>query len=144
MFIVEDPMLALITRFVTDTRELGLSNDDFLRAQVRAIQEHVSRHPEAERQARALDWIEQHAERYRLTWQRAQVAAQVGDRRCGDCPLVSSGASTHCEVHTKWVALLEDYVAGRTSSREYVEEALALLRAHKSRLAVVASRSADG
>lgn len=134
MFIVDDPMLALIARFVMDTEHLDMSDDHFLRAQVQAIEAHVHQFPEDQRQSRALEWIDQHAKQYRIAWQRRAVVDGLTQRRCSDCPLVRDDAGARCKIHAEWVRLLQDYVDDKVSSRQYVEEALRLLKDNKAML----------
>ena len=132
--IVDDPMLALITRFVLDTEHLDVSNEEFLRVQLRSIEQYVDHFPADEQQSRALEWIEQHAKEYRVAWQRRVVSDQVAERRCRDCPLVRDDSHTRCEIHAEWSRLLKDYVNDKISSQQYVEDALGLLNDHKSQL----------
>ncbi len=138
MFIVDDPMLALIARFVMDVQHLDVSDEEFLQEQVRSIGEFVDRFPAEQRQARALEWIEVHAKHYRVAWQRRVVSDQLTDRRCSDCPLVRDDSRTRCEIHAKWARLLQGYLDDGISSRQYVEDALRLLSEHKSKLKAVA------
>ncbi|MBE7482085.1 MAG: hypothetical protein HS104_19170 [Polyangiaceae bacterium] len=135
MFIVDDPMLALIARFVLDVQHIDVSDEQFLQEQLRSIERYVDGFPADQRQERALEWIEEHAQRYRVAWQRRVVADQLADRRCRDCPLVREDSGSRCEIHAKWSSLLDEYLHDRISSRKYVEDALGLLKDHKSRLA---------
>lgn len=141
MFIADDPMLALIARFVLDVQHLHVSDEEFLREQVHAIERYVDRFPADQRQERALEWIERHAESYRVAWQRRVVSDQLADRRCKDCPLVREDSRPRCEIHAKWSSLLDDYLHDRISSRRYVEDTLSLLRDHKSQLRATLDRA---
>jgi hypothetical protein len=136
MFVVDDPALALIARFVGGDSRLDLSNPEFLSQQLAAIQAYVQRFPEHERETRALEWIEENARRYRQAWQRRTACEALTSVRCPDCPLTGAGVRTSCEIHARWLALLQGYAADELSSHEYVEKTLALLRAHKDRLTV--------
>jgi hypothetical protein len=134
MFIVDDPMLALIARFVMDADHLEVSNDRFLREQVQAIEEYVGQFPEDQRQSRALEWIAEHAKHYRIAWQRRVVVDGLTQRRCSDCPLVRDEAGSRCKIHAEWSRLLQDYLDEKVTSRGYVEDALRLLKDNKSML----------
>ena len=79
MLIVDDPLLALIMRFVTDPSQPDRTNDEFIKRQIRTLKEYVDQFPPEEQGMRAMEWIERHARRYR--------------RRCGRTP---SPTSAHC------------------------------------------------
>lgn len=132
---VDDPMLALIVRFVTQGDQLDFSDEEFARRQVVTLKSYVDRYPETERRERALQWVEKNAEAYRREWQRTVVSTRMPDRRCGDCPLIYaiSGERT-CVVHRQWLELLKKYIAEKIDSREYIEQALSLLQSHKDEL----------
>ncbi|GMV16479.1 MAG: hypothetical protein DYH12_08955 [Sorangiineae bacterium PRO1] len=134
MFIADDPMLALIARFVLDVQHLEVSDEEFLREQLGAIERYVNQFPAEQRQQRALEWIEEHAKHYRVAWQRRVVSDQLAERRCRDCPLIREDSRPRCEIHAKWSSLLDDFLHDRISSRRYVEDALSLLESHKSKL----------
>lgn len=134
VFIAEDPMLALIARFVGADRGVALSNEAFLRDQVAALQAYVGQFPGSEKQVRAIEWIENRAREYRKSWQRRHVTQRLKEQRCADCPLRDVQQIQHCEIHGRWAGLLNRYTADRITSREYVEEALLLLSEHKNEL----------
>jgi hypothetical protein len=136
MLIVDDPMLALIVRFVADGRDIDISDGELQRQQIRAIGDYVSRFPPEEKNARAMEWIAENAQRYRRQWQRRVVTAQLSDSRCPDCPLVREDGSLPCEIHGRWLETLNSYLEDEISSTQYVENALKLLQAHKARLKV--------
>ena len=136
MFIVDDPMLALITRFVFDAAHLDVSDREFLQEQVRSIRQYVDQYPEDERQARAIEWVEEHAQQYRTAWQRRVISDRVTQQRCPDCPLIKENPSARCEIHARWASLLHEYLGNQISSRQYVEDTLVLLNAHKTQLKV--------
>ncbi len=134
MFIVDDPLLSLILRFVVDTDGAAADNEEFLKRQVQTLKQHVARFPDHEQGMRAMEWIEQHAKRYREDWQRRTVSRRTLSLRCSDCPLAGRGVAEHCEIHEQWLYLLRRYTAGELLSREYIERALGLLQEHKDRL----------
>lgn len=131
-------MLALITRFVFDVEHLDVSDQDFLEEQVRSIRRYVEQFPDAERDRRALEWIERHAQHYRVAWQKRVISDRSSRGRCPDCPLLRRDAAAQCEIHARWKQLLHDYLGDRISSRAYVEDTLRLLTEHKAELKVVA------
>jgi hypothetical protein len=134
MLIVDDPLLALILRFVVDTDEAGPTNEEFLRRQILTLRQYVAQFPEQEQGEKAMQWIERHAEGYRRSWQNRTVSQRTVHLRCADCPLTERGAAEHCEIHEQWLYLLRRYIAGQIRTRPYVEESLRLLREHKARL----------
>lgn len=133
MFIVDDPLLALIVRFVPDSGQPDQANEDFIRTQVRALKDYVAQFPEEERGNRAMEWVQRHAKRYRRRWQTRTLARRTLYERCADCPLGQRGAE-HCEIHEQWLYLLKRYMDGDVASKKYVKEALALLQEHKDQL----------
>lgn len=135
MFIVDDPLLALIARFVLDVEHLEVSDDELLQEQVRLIQEYLERFPAAERQARAIEWVEQHAKNYRVAWQRRVVSERLA-QRCPDCPLLHRDPSAQCEIHARFSQLLQEFLRDQISTHEYVVDTLALLNEHKTKLKV--------
>jgi len=136
MYIVDDPALALIARFVGDASHPELSDTEFLRQQVAAIEAYVEGFPPQERELRALAWIEANAMKYRQQWQKRAAIDVLARARCPDCPLSGGDERTPCAIHARWLTLLRRYAASELSSREYVETSLALLTAHKDRLKV--------
>jgi hypothetical protein len=138
MFIIDDPMLALIARFGCSEGQLQLPEREFMRDQIATIQRYVAQFPAEQWNARALEWIEAHAERYRQAWQKKAVYVQAMQTRCPDCPLAEEGLTSHCQIHHRWLDLLNRYMAGEVSSRGYVENTLRLLSEYKTRLKVTA------
>jgi len=134
MYIVDDPILALITRFVGDAKNLNLSDADFLLKQIAAIEQHVEQFPAEERDTRALEWIEAYAREYRQQWQKQAAVGVLAQARCPDCPLDGGNRTTPCAIHDRWLELLRRYAATEISSREYVEDSLKLLGQYKDRL----------
>ncbi|WP_300450649.1 hypothetical protein [Accumulibacter sp.] len=136
MYIVDDPALALIARFVGEPESQDASDKDFLEQQVAAIEAYVGRFPPDERETRALAWIEDNARQYRQQWQKRRAVTVLAKIRCPDCPLTGGDECTPCTIHARWLQLLGRYAASELSSRAYVEESLALLTAHKELLRV--------
>lgn len=140
MYIVDDPTLALITRFVGDAEQLDVSDAEFLLRQVADIERYIGQFPHDQREARALEWIAAHAQAYRRQWQKAAVAQTLSKARCPDCPLTGKHHSSYCEIHAFWLKLLQQYVADEMSSQEYVENTLKLLDGYKNQLKVGLAR----
>ena len=136
MTIIDDPLLALILRFVVREEGIDIEDDAFIQTQIETLQQHLDRYPREERGERALQWIETHAENYRREWQRKTVSEQADVIRCGDCPLAHSGTRETCKIHDAWLELLNGYIAEEIDSRRYVEKTLRLLRDNKERLRI--------
>ncbi|MEA3277149.1 MAG: hypothetical protein U9Q81_18055 [Pseudomonadota bacterium] len=133
-FAIDDPMLALIARFAGCCEQLDISEETFLRQQLDEIRDYVGRYPEEQTHERALEWIARNAERYRRNWKKNLVTGQAAASRCPDCPLERRDVTDRCEIHDAWLEVLNLYVAGETSSQQYVDDTLSLLRRHKERL----------
>jgi len=133
---VDDPTLALLSRFVGDTHDLQLSDAEFLLQQVAAIEHYTKQFPAEERQARALEWIETYALQYRRQWRRQAVIDALAQMRCADCPLTGGDESSPCAIHARWLTLLRRYADEELTSHDYLEAVLNLLRAHKHQLRV--------
>jgi hypothetical protein len=136
MPLVDDPFLALILRFVVDTEAPDRIDAEFLERQLKAMRQYLARFPEAEHASRAMEWIGQHAARYRKDWERKTVTSRTIYLRCADCPLADLGAADQCEIHEQWSYLMHRYLTGEVTSREHIESALALLRQYKDQLRV--------
>ena len=137
MPLLDDPMLALITRFVAgESDHLNVSDEQYLQDQLVEIRRHVEAFPEEQRQQAALDWIAEHAERYRMRWQQQKLSDLVIKGRCRDCPLCDDGSRSNCMIHKRWVGLLKEYIDGDISSERYLQETLRLLNEHKGSLKV--------
>lgn len=134
MLIVDDPLLALILRFVVDTDQADADSEEFLKRQIQTLKQYVAQFPEREQGQRAMEWIEQRAKRYREDWQKRTVSQRTVHLRCADCPLAGRGASEHCEIHEQWLYLLRRYTAHEILSQDYIEQALALLRENRDQL----------
>ena len=139
MCIIDDPMLALIARFVVeDIDNISISDETYLQHQVAEIRSHIENSPRKQQQQLALAWIKEHAEQYRQEWQRRTLSEIALDKRCSDCPLVRDGSNSSCVIHSKWVVLLKEYIADEIDSDMYVEETLDLLSQNKSNLKISA------
>lgn len=142
MLIVDDPLLALIVRFVVGQDRLDMSDEEFIQRQLQTLQRYVERFPAHEHAARAMEWVAENAEGYRRSWQKNLVSRCAPNQRCPDCPLASSSGQGHCEVHARWLQLLGAYVEGQIGSEAYVQDTLELLRQHKAELRVTGQRQA--
>ena len=137
MYALDDPTLALITRFVvSDIDELDISDENYLKTQVAEIRRHIENAPAGQQEQMAMAWIREHAERFREQWHRKSFSRALHDRRCPDCPLVGNQSTSHCIIHRRWVGLLEEYLADEINSDRYIEETLRLLEQHKDSLKV--------
>ena len=136
MYIVDDPTLALIARFVGGAAASELSDELFFRQQLAAIEAYIDRFPVAEREAQALVWIEANARQYRRQWQKQAAIDVLAGSRCPDCPLSGGDRHTPCAIHRRWLTLLHRYAGDQLSSQEYLEKSLALLTTYKDRLRV--------
>ncbi len=134
MFIVDDPLLALIVRFVINGQEPDASNEEFIKHQIETLRAYVEQFPPEQHGLKAMEWVEQHAERYRKDWQKRAVASWWTETRCDDCPLKHFGTEEFCEIHEKWSYLLKCYVSDEITSKKYIKNALHLLKKHKKLL----------
>jgi hypothetical protein len=142
MCIIDDPMLALIARFVVeDIDNLSISDEAYLRQQVAEIRSYIENAPGKQQQQLALAWIKEHAEQYRQEWQRRTFSKIVLDRKCVDCPLTHDGSKSSCVIHSRWVVLLNEYIADEIGSDTYIEETLNLLNQNKTNLKISAISS---
>ena len=144
MCVVDDPMLALILRFVLNHEQLDVSDEEFIQRQIESLKCHVAQFPEELQEAKAMEWIEQHAENYRRAWQRRVVSKTAVNKRCVDCPLIHLGSSQNCAVHDDWLALLNRYLSKELTSAEYIDNALTLLQEHKSELVISQGQMGSG
>lgn len=140
MCIIDDPMLALIARFVVeDLDNINISDEMFLQQQIAEIRSHIEKSQTKQKQQQlAMEWIKEHAEQYRQEWRRRTFSEVVLDKRCTDCPLINDNSSPFCSIHSKWVVLLKKYVANEIGSDNYIEETLNLLEQNKTNLKVSA------
>jgi hypothetical protein len=139
MCIIDDPMLALIARFVVeDIDNISISDEIYLHHQVAEIRSHIEKAPRKQQQQLALAWIKEHAEKYRQDWQRKTFSRIVLNKRCVDCPLTNDGSKSYCVIHGRWSVLLNKYIAGEIGSDAYIEETLNLLSQNKTNLKISA------
>ncbi len=136
MYTINDPMFALILRFVGRNQKVTFEDDKFIKKESQVIQAYIEQFPAEERELRALEWIEAHAYGYRKTWEKETIGKEFSLQRCTDCPLAVVDDSEHCEIHEEWLSLLRQYAADEISSREYVENALGLISKHKENLKI--------
>lgn len=142
MCIIDDPMLALIARFVVgDIDNLSISDEMFLQHQVIEIRSYIENAPREQQQQLALAWIKEHAEQFRQEWQRKTFSKIVVDKKCADCPLIHDSSQSFCVIHSRWTVLLNECIADEISSDKYVEETLNLLNQHKTNLKISAISS---
>lgn len=133
-YAVDDPTLALIARFAGCCSTLDISENAFLQQQLDEIRGYVGQFPQERQQEQALEWIARNAERYRRNWRKNLIAGEASSSRCPDCPIERRGGTETCEIHERWLEVLNLYVSEEISSRRYVEDSLDLLRRHKERL----------
>ncbi len=142
MCIIDDPMLALIARFVVeDIDNLSISDEIFLQHQIAEIRSYIENAPREQQQQLALAWIKEHAEQYRQKWQRRAFSKILLDKTCADCPLIHDCSKSFCIIHSRWTALLNECIADEISSDKYIEESLNLLNQHKTNLKISAISS---
>lgn len=143
MFVVDDPLLALIIRFVASNPEVDVTAKGFLHRQLETMKQYLARYPEDEQDQRAVEWVARYAEEYRSQWQRRVVSEQKERQRCIDCPMNTLAQETHCPIHHQWRELLKRYARDEIGSAEYVREALQMLREHKQELKVRKQHEAE-
>ncbi|MCW8905496.1 MULTISPECIES: hypothetical protein [Sedimenticola] len=144
MFVVDDPVLALIVRFVARARDLDVTDGEFLQRQVESMKCYLERYPEQEHGDKAIEWIAEYAAQYRDQWQKQVVTQQATQTRCMDCPMNTLGEDSYCQIHYQWLRLLKRYTRDEMSSSEYVKAALKMLREHKQELKVRKEHEAEG
>jgi len=142
MGIIDDPVLALIARFVVeDIDNPSISDEMYLQHQVAEIRSYIENAPGKQQQQLALEWIKEHAEQYRQQWQRRTFSKIVLDKRCADCPLIHDSSKSSCDIHSRWVVLLNEYIVDEIGSDIYIEETLNLLNQNKNNLKISAISS---
>jgi hypothetical protein len=142
MCIIDDPMLALIARFVVeDIDNLSISDETYLHSQVAEIKGYIENSPRKQQQQLALAWIKEHAEQYRQEWRKRTLSNIVLEKRCADCPLIHDGSKSSCIIHSRWAVLLKKYIADEIGSDIYIEETLNLLHENKTNLKISAISS---
>ncbi len=133
-FFIDDPMLALIARFAGCCNDMKVSEETFLRRQCDQIRAYVESYPPDQRQQRALEWVTRNAEEYRRKWLRQLVTDEASLSSCPDCPLERRDRGDTCEIHGRWLELMNRYINGDITSKAYVDDALNLLSQHKQSL----------
>lgn len=138
---IDDPLLALIVRFVVAEADSELPQEACMRLQVTLIRQHIAAFPPEDREAHAFKWVERHAHRFREDCKGKLVAAALADEgRCRDCPLLDTEGGRPCVIHERWCELVDEYFDRKLSSAEYVSNSLALLQDHKDQLKVTMLR----
>ncbi len=137
MFSIDDPVLALMARFVeNDPDNLSTLNEAFLRSQAETINSHIKDAPREQRQQLALTWIKEHAEQYRQHWLKKTLSRCATVKQCNDCPILHNSKKKYCNIHSEWVILLNEYVTDKVDSDNYIEKTLQILKQHQSELKV--------
>ncbi len=136
MYTIDDPMIALILRFVGHGKKVTVSDHDFIQVELKVIQEHLKKFPPEDQGSRAIEWIEEHARGYRERWLKEVLGETFSSQGCPDCPLSEIVSPEHCQIHQEWLELLQQYAADEINSRIYVESSLKLLARHKEDLKV--------
>lgn len=137
MYTIDDPMFALILRFIGHNKKVSFCDKGFLHKQLKAIQEHVDAFPPEEQELRAIEWIEKYARQYRKSWEEETITKKFIGKRCSDCPLHKSKLKVFkCQIHEKWMKLFRQYATNEISSKQYVEKNLKLLSQHKEHLKI--------
>jgi hypothetical protein len=134
MYTIDDPMFALILRFIGHNKKITLCDNNFIQEQLKSIQEHVEKFSPEEKGLRAIEWIEKYAYEYRKRWEKEVIDKELSDQTCPDCPLSSTNTLEHCQIHEQWQELLQQYAADEINSRKYIENTLQLLSRHKEDL----------
>lgn len=137
MYKIDDPLFALILRFVGFKLGAASSDDDaFVQRELTAIETYIDRFPPAERERRAMEWVEKHANEYRKKWEREFVKRTFSEQGCADCPISRNGHPENCPIHDQLFVLLDKYIGGEVNSARYVKDALELLSRYKEHLKV--------
>ncbi len=136
MYTINDPMFALILRFVGRNQKVTFPDDCFIKEQLKQIQSYIDRFPAEEQDLRALEWIEGHAHKYRKAWEKEIIGKEFSHEKCPDCPLATLDNSEHCGIHEEWLNLLQRYAAEEINSKEYVKNALDIIARHKEDLKI--------
>jgi hypothetical protein len=142
---IDDPLLALILRFVAPEPDTDLPREACMRLQIALIQEHIAKFPHEDRQVHAIEWVEQHARNFREECRGKLVAAAMANAtKCRDCPLLETADTSPCVIHERWAGLVHQYVDQQISSADYVRSSLTLLQDHKDQLKVTRLRQETG
>ena len=136
MYTIDDPMFALILRFVGYNQEITFHDQGFIQKELKTIQEHIKKYPSEEQGSRAIEWIEKYAREYRKRWEEEIIDKELSSQICSDCPLSDINDSEHCQIHEQWMTLLQQYAADEIDSKKYIENTLKLITQHKEDLKV--------
>jgi len=134
MINIEDPLLALIIRFVVEDDQLDCVSNEFIQRQIKTLEDYLTQFPIHEHERHTMYWVEQHAAEYRKQWEKKIVTHRISKWQCEDCPLLNEADANHCIIHQHWLSLLQQYSQDEISSAKYVESALTLLTEHKEQL----------
>ncbi|MDX8403561.1 MAG: hypothetical protein R8K54_04045 [Mariprofundaceae bacterium] len=129
-------MLTLILRFAGHKQEIAFSDQEFIRKQLKVIQEYLEKYPPEEQESRAIEWIAMRARKYRKMWEKESITKEVSSHRCPDCPLSDPGVFEYCQIHSQWLKLLQQYAANEINSKKYVESSLEILAQNKENLKI--------
>jgi len=140
MYTINDTMFALLLRFIGQQQEITFCDDEFMQNQLKTINDYVEKFPSEEQELRAIEWVENYAEKYRKLWEKEVIDKNLFDGRCPDCPLIKEKDSEHCEIHNQWLELLDQFATNKINSKKYVENTLELLALHKEKLRVKLSK----
>jgi len=132
--IINHSMIALILRFVGHHQRVSYCNQEFIKKQLKTIQEHIQQFPPEQQEYRAVAWIEKYAKRYREEWEKELVFKEFSHQRCEDCPIGEPENFQHCKIHDQWLKLLQQYMDGELDSSRYVTQSLKLLSDYKNNL----------
>jgi len=136
-YYIDDSMFALMMRFIGFSQDMSFENQGFLKRQLKEIKEYVGQCDPYEKNFRAIKWIELYADEYRKSWNKKIITDKFLEYRCPDCPICGdSNSHEHCQIHNKWLELLQKYITKNIESQEYVEETLKLLSDNKEHLKI--------
>ncbi|KHD06296.2 hypothetical protein PN36_17275 [Candidatus Thiomargarita nelsonii] len=136
MYSIDDPMFALILRFVGHNQKIFFCNQNFIKKQLKAIQEHIEKFPPEEKELRAIEWIEKCARQYRKIWEKEIITDAFSKEKCPDCPLSEINNLKICRIHDQWLKLFQQYAINEIDSKQYIESNLKLLAEHKEHLKI--------
>ncbi len=134
MIKIEDPLLALIIRFVVEDEQLDSVSNEFIQRQIKTLEDYLTQFPTDEHECHTMHWVQQHAAEYRKQWEKKVVTHRVSKWQCKDCPLLNEVDANHCIIHQNWLSLLQQFSRDDISTAKYVESALTLLTEHKEHL----------
>jgi len=136
MINIEDPLLALIIRFVVEDDQLDCVSNEFIQRQIKTLEDYLTKFPIDEHERHTMHWVQQHAAEYRKQWEKKVVTHRVSKWQCKDCPLLHEADANHCIIHQHWLSLLQEFSRDDISTAKYVESALKLLTEHKEHLSL--------